>query len=297
MIKIVTHDAKFHTDDVFAVATLLILLGKENCEVTRTRDEEVIKTGDYVVDVGQIYDESLNKFDHHQAGGAGERENGIPYASFGLVWKKFGEEVCGSKVISENIDKHIVQQIDAIDNGYDLFVPNISGIHPFDVNSIVSQYRLTWKEDGDWDKQFMLCVDWAMSFLKRQIKISQDIEEGKAVVLEAYNNSVDKRIIYIDEKFDLGRELVGGVLEDFPEPLYAVLYRKDSESWQVVGIGKNGTFERRKPLPEAWRAKMNKELEDATGVTGAVFCHRSGFMCVTKTKEGAIALAEKALNA
>ena len=297
MIKIVTHDAKFHTDDVFAVATLLILLGKENCEVTRTRDEEVIKTGDYVVDVGQIYDESLNKFDHHQAGGAGERENGIPYASFGLVWKKFGEEVCGSKVISGNIDKYIVQQIDAIDNGYDMFVSNIPGIHPFDVNSIVSQYRLTWKEDGDWDKQFILCVDWAISFLNREIKISKDIEDGKKIALEAYEKTIDKRIIYIDEKFDLGRELVGGVLENFPEPLYAVLYRKDAENWQVVAIGKNGTFERRKYLPESWRAKMGKELEDVTGVIGSVMCHRSGFMCITKTKEGAIELAEKALNA
>ena len=58
-IKIITHNAGFHTDDVFAVATLQLLLG-DKTEVIRTRDEEIIQSGDYVVDVGGIYDEDNN---------------------------------------------------------------------------------------------------------------------------------------------------------------------------------------------------------------------------------------------
>ena len=92
-MKIVTHNAKFHTDDVFAVATLLILY--PGAEVIRTRDESIIKMADIVVDVGQVYDAGNNRFDHHQVGGAGKRENGIQYASFGLVWKKFCEILTG----------------------------------------------------------------------------------------------------------------------------------------------------------------------------------------------------------
>src|SRR5438045_63101 len=104
-IKLVTHDGSFHTDDVFAAATLILHLEKTNSgwEIIRTRDEEIIKNADYVFDVGGVDDKEKNRFDHHQVGGAGERFHGIPYASFGLVWKKFGEEVCGSQKVAQTI--------------------------------------------------------------------------------------------------------------------------------------------------------------------------------------------------
>ena len=75
--KLITHNGSFHADDIFACATLSLMLEKagEKFEVIRTRDEEIIKTGDYVFDVGGIYDENLNRFDHHQTGGAGIRGN------------------------------------------------------------------------------------------------------------------------------------------------------------------------------------------------------------------------------
>ena len=56
-ITIVTHSLKFHADDVLAVATLLLILEKENdVTVIRTRDPEIISRADYVVDVGGIDD-------------------------------------------------------------------------------------------------------------------------------------------------------------------------------------------------------------------------------------------------
>ena len=77
-IKIVTHSSDFHTDDLFAVATILLALGDtKDFEIIRSRDMSVIETGDYVVDVGGIYDPEKNRFDHHQEGGAGKRDNGI----------------------------------------------------------------------------------------------------------------------------------------------------------------------------------------------------------------------------
>ena len=73
MKKLVTHNGSFHSDDIFAAATLIIYLEKrgEKYEIIRTRDQEIIKTGDYVFDVGGVYDEATNRFDHHQKGGGG----------------------------------------------------------------------------------------------------------------------------------------------------------------------------------------------------------------------------------
>ena len=144
----------------------------------------------------------------------------------------------------------------------------------------------------------MDCVKWAQWLIQRQIKIISDDVEAETIVKNIYENVTDKSIIIIDEQYDFGREIVCGTLINYPEPIYAVLFRSDANNWQVVTIRKEvGSFENRKPLPEDWRGKREQELSDITEVAGCVFCHRSGFMCIVESKEGAIKLAQIALNA
>lgn len=294
-MKIVTHNASFHADDAFAVSSLRLLY--PDAEIIRTRDKNIIKTGDFVLDVGEIYDPETNRFDHHQLGGAGERPNGIPYSSVGLVWKKYGLAISGSEDVANKVDQILIQSIDAADNGMDLSTPLVEGAQPYSIQGVIRQYHLTWKEEGDWDVQFAECVEWATKFLKRFIKIIGDVVEGEQIVESAYGLAEDKRVISIDDKYDLGRELVTRVLTSHVEPLYAILYRQDHKNWQVVAIRKNhGSFDLRKPLPESWAAKSDADLESVSGVEGALFCHRKCFMCTANTKEAAIKMAQLALN-
>ena len=85
-MKIVTHNDRFHADDVCTMAILRIYFGEKITEVIRTRNEQIIQSADIVFDVGHIYNPDTNRFDHHQTEGAGKRDNGIPYAACGLVW-------------------------------------------------------------------------------------------------------------------------------------------------------------------------------------------------------------------
>lgn len=112
MIKIATHSGGFHTDDVFAIAALQLVHGKENIEIIRTRDESILEQADIVVDVGGVYDVATKRFDHHQNGGP-VRANGIPYAAFGLVWLEYGEQVSGSKEVADEIERMLVLAVDA----------------------------------------------------------------------------------------------------------------------------------------------------------------------------------------
>ncbi|HMA77996.1 MAG TPA: MYG1 family protein, partial [Candidatus Paceibacterota bacterium] len=89
MTTIITHSGSFHPDDVFAVAALRLAHKEQDVNVIRTRDESVIAVGEWVVDVGGVHDPAAQRFDHHQPG-APVRENGIPYAAFGLVWQHIG---------------------------------------------------------------------------------------------------------------------------------------------------------------------------------------------------------------
>ena len=55
------------------------------------------------------------------------------------------------------------------------------------------------------------------------------------------------------------------------------------------------TFNNRKNFPQDWAGLRDEELQKVTQVSDAIFCHRGLFLAVAKSKEGAIALAEKAL--
>ncbi len=68
---------KFHADDIFSSALLLYL----NPEIQITRGNQVPEEYD-----GIVFDIGRGAYDHHQKDSR-VRENGIPYAAFGLLWK------------------------------------------------------------------------------------------------------------------------------------------------------------------------------------------------------------------
>ncbi len=290
--QLVTHNATFHADDIFACATLELLLdqGGEGYKVIRTRDAEIIQKGDYVFDVGGEYDESRQRFDHHQKGGAGVRSNGIPYAAFGLVWKTYGAEVCESKEVAELIEKNLVMSIDADDNGMSL-VTSTHEIAPKTLQSFLYAFRPSWKEGEDFDTPFLEMVEYAKKYLARKIKVAKDNLQAESLVATAYQASTDKRLLVLPENYPW-REFI----EKYPELLFTVFPKLDTWRVSAVSLTPN-TFERRKDLPLAWAGLRDEDMAAASGVPDAIFCHNGRFLAVAKSKEGALALAQKALEA
>ncbi len=297
-LKLITHDGSFHADDIFAAATLQILFERQGqeFEITRTREPELIEVGDYVFDVGGIHDESTNRFDHHQVGGAGKRNFGnvdIEYAAFGLVWKKFGEELTGSKKAADFIEKKLVAPIDAADNGQDL-IENKYDVYPFTIQSAFYSMRPTWKEDDVTDDEmFFKCVVFAKEILLREIIQAQDSVEAEEKMIAAYNNTKDKRIIVLDKNYSFDYSL-----ENFPEPLYVISpSRGVQDKWSARAVRKDPKkFANKKDFPSSWAGLRDEELQRVTGVEDAVFCHRALFLAVAKSKEGAMKLAQIALE-
>jgi uncharacterized UPF0160 family protein len=286
---LVTHNGTFHADDIFATASLSILF-EGKIKVVRTRDPEMIAKGDFVYDVGGVYNKDTNRFDHHQPGGAGKHDNGIPYASFGLVWEKYGEEICGDKKIAQYIKEKLVYPVDANDNGINIFKVD-SDAAPYLIQDLFYLFRPSWNEKQDYDNHFTEVVKIAKKVLEREIKKMKDSLEAKHFVEEAYNNSINKQIVVIDGPYPWG-ETLGGL----PEPLYAVFPKLDT--WRVECVRKEKySFENRKSLPIEWAGQRDQKLAEITGVPDATFCHNGRFMAVSKTKEGALALANKALLA
>lgn len=295
-IRVVTHDAGFHTDDVFGVAALSLLLGDDTIEIIRTRNESVIDSAEYVLDVGFVYDEASNRFDHHQEAGAGIRDNGIPYASFGLVWKKYGAEICGSQEIANGIETKLVQHVDAYDNGIETFTLGAQNVSPFLLQDVVATFEPKFGEQNrSNDAGFLEAVGFARHVLTRLIIGERGELEIKKRVSEAYERAENKRCIVFDESFVADRVLIAMTLGTYSDTVYFI-HKHQGGRWQLVCVVNPPMFyDNRKLLPAVWRGKHGAELATVTGVPDAFFCHRAGFMAVVDSKAGAMKLADLAL--
>lgn len=290
MRRIVTHSGSFQTDEVFAVATLQLLFG--DLPVLRTREEaEMQNQEDFVVDVGGVYDPEKNRFDHHQREGVGVREGGVPYSSFGLVWKKYGDKLCGSREVSERIDSRLVRFIDAIDTGVDV-VRSTGVAEPYFLHQVVGIFEPSWKEGGNTNPGFKQAVRFARNFLKREIKKTADILEGEEFVHQAYRQAEDKRVVVMDRPYPWA-DVLGG----YREVLFAVYPSVDGNTWRLKAVREDGnSFINRKNLPQAWGGLRGEELAKVSGVKDALFCHGGLFTAAALSREGAIKLAQLALN-
>ncbi|MFR3344998.1 MAG: MYG1 family protein [Anaerobutyricum sp.] len=80
-----------------------------NPEITITRGNKVPEDFE-----GIIFDIGRGKYDHHQRDSR-IRENGIPYAAFGLLWEELGTEILGEELAAK-FDESFIQPLDNNDN-------------------------------------------------------------------------------------------------------------------------------------------------------------------------------------
>lgn len=291
---IAVHNGSFHADDIFACTVIKLAFKNRRFKIIRTRDEEIIQKADFVVDVGGIYDLEKNCFDHHQVGGAGKRDNGIPYASFGLVWKTFGEKICNSLEIAKNIDQFLVQPIDANDNGVDICKPIYPNLLPYRINEFFAAFFPTIFEKTNKNKVFLKMVTLAKKVLKREIKKNKDKIKIKRIIEKYYFKATDKRIVIIGEP-NVSRQDVWESLKNYSEPLF-VIYQS-GDSWNAVAMRENQTsYKNKKDFPLEWAGFRDEELQKISGIPDAIFCHNSLFLVGAKSKEGALQMAQKALE-
>lgn len=287
---IVTHSGKFHADDVFSVAALTYLL--PDAKVIRTRDAELIAVADIVVDVGQEYDFATGRFDHHQRQGAGARDNGIPYSSFGLVWCHYGLEICqGNQPLVDMLDTELVSVIDAIDCGY------VTGedVHGVSLSQTIGLFNPTWQEADDFDVCFNQAVEFARHILLRFMATAQAQLAAYQQVVHAIEQAEDPRIIVLEQYLPWKQ-----AVHDHGEQALYVVYPSAAQSsssrqWMIQAVSVTpDSFANKQSLPASWAGLADGDLQQVTGVSDARFCHNGRFIAAAASFYGAMSLAELA---
>ncbi len=298
---LVTHSGKFHCDEVFAyvVLRLALNLGEGGHRLVRTRDPAVITGADVVWDVGSLYDEATDRFDHHQRG-APVRADGTPFSAAGLVWRRYGaqavrhllagEAQAFAEAIAVEIDEALVRRIDELDNGV---VPERDTLG---LGALIGDFNPPWDAPGGEtaaDAAFAQAVAMADGVLRRRVEGLRSRFAAEALVVAAQAASRDPRILELERGMPWKNAVFAHDL-----PVAYAIYPASNGNWMVDSMPPEaGSFDQRIPLPQAWAGLPETELAAVSGVADAVFVHLRRFVGAAKTRAGAVAMAQKAIAA
>lgn len=281
-MRICTHDGVFHGDDVLAGAIVTRVWPEAG--IFRTRDQEQLVSADLCFDVGG------GLYDHHQRGGNGVRPNGVPYASAGLLWRDYGAAICSSQEVAAEVDRQMVQSIDAHDNGYSITVPLGNAVQ-CTLSHILSNFNPAWDEPQRFDTHYWEAVAFAAHILDRAIVRARSVVLARQVVQQAVADAADPRIVVLPYFVPWQEALI----DASASALFCVYPSAGTWRVQVVPVmaGQPGA---RQPLPEAWAGLEGPALQALTGVADATFAHRQRFIAGAQSRNGALALAHLAIT-
>lgn len=282
--KAFTHSGKFHADDVFSSALLLYL----NPQITITRGNRVPEEYD-----GIIFDIGRGRYDHHQRDSR-VRENGVPYAAFGLLWEELGSGILG-ETLAQRFDEEFVQPLDKNDNTGE----------KNELASLIGNFNPVWDETEAADGVTEEKRDRGLSvgFL-RAVQVAGMVLENKFARYRA-DARADEKI----EQVLAMQETQGGDARILVLPEFVPCQKrlKETDTAFVIFPSNRGGYciqPQKKPdsmnykcsFPKQWLGLENEELQKATGLASAGFCHKGGFLMTVGDEADAIRACEISLE-
>jgi uncharacterized UPF0160 family protein len=271
-----THDGTFHADEVSACALLIVFNLIDRDKIVRTREPERLDQCEFVCDVGGIYDPSKKRFDHHQL----EYQGGL--ASAGMIWRYIKEMGLVDQKGYDYLNHAALKGIDAHDNGK---IVQEEGVCTFS-HIIASMVPVNYSaSEAERTAAFFEALDFAIGYFRRLLDRLDYIRTCRKKVAAAMEKK--ESFLLFDEPMPWQENFfeLGGV--NHPA-LFVVMPAE--KHWKLRGIPPSpaNKMEVRFPQPKQWAGLRDKELEEVSGISGAIFCHKGLFISVWETKEAAL---------
>ena len=306
---IITHNGKFHTDEVLAVGMLMYL--HPLSDVIRTRDVDIINDellDSIVVDVGRIYDPDRNMFDHHQDtfNDTFDCNSSIPLSSLGLIYRHFGKKMLDSfmrggryatvidlDTLYDTIYYNFIIAIDANDNGVSQYNDKVKKAYNSNISLVETISKLNNINHSDdvlqmksFKKAVQLAWDVFKIHLKDAIEASGIYEKDLITMRKAfdtryeYSHSGDILVVY--EECHNWLNCILRIEEDCGmKGAMKFIVHPDNENWKLRAI--------------SWGFKNRVNIGDFSNLDGVKFIHKNKF-AIVENKYDAIRLAKMSLK-
>jgi len=294
MIKVVTHNGNFHTDEIVAIA-LHKVYANSNIKILRTRDSKTIKEADIAIDVGGEYNGD-NLLDHHQFTKDSELYG---LSSAGLVVKTLKHQttcndcghhhknnvvdsccyMCGSNALISNKyftneHKTFIKAVDARDTfvNYDKdgkYTPlfnNVNSCNLLDINSKEQDDRFS-----ELVELFVLYFSNTITYSELFTKIEKIAKKEKAVT---------------DNIYSARKKTLKCIVEENDLKVYAVK-NLGYVPFYDLGVDAFLMFD---DLQDCYSLQVNTEKYKIIDVENKIFIHSNGF--IAKFKAGTVTLED-----
>ena len=275
-----THSGKFHADDVFSAALLLYL----NPEITIIRGNKV--PDDYK---GLVFDIGRGQYDHHQKDSR-VRENGVPYAAFGLLWEALGAEILGAE-LAEKFDESFVQPLDNNDNTGE----------KNELATLIGNFNPSWDSKDSNDQAFFQAVSVAGMILENKFeryrgneradkRVEEVLEEHQRALKTGDTPAENTNILVLPEFIPCQKRLS-------ETSIAFVIFPSNRGGYCIQPQKKEYSMNYKCSFPSQWLGLEGEELIAATGLESAVFCHKGGFLMTCGTLEDSLRACRSSLAA
>lgn len=259
-----THSGKFHADDVFSAALLLYL----NPEITITRGNQVPENYE-----GLVFDIGRGQYDHHQKDSR-IRDNGVPYAAFGLLWEKLGPEILGEE-LALKFDESFVQPLDINDNTGE----------KNELATLIGNFNPGWDSKSSNDEAFFQAVSVAGMILENKFerylgneradrRVEEILTEHAASLASGDTPAENTNILILPEFIPCQKRLS-------ETNIAFVIFPSNRGGYCIQPQKKEYSMNYKCSFPVEWLGLENEELAVATGLKSAGFCHKGGFLMTT----------------
>ena len=297
---LITHSGGFHADELLSSVILTKLF--PNAELLRTRDRDWLKPSPekIIYDVGGDYNADNQIYDHHQRPGP-LRHDGQPYSSFGLIWAHYGQDYLKAmnvpeadiKTIHQGFDEDFVLPIDLLDNG--AMEPSVAG--PLSILTLPSLFDMMKpvfdnSSANATDDAFLQALSIARIFVEASITDRAAVLRAKSIVNDAIAKAGKSQVL----ELPMGMPYLSALRASGADHLLFMIAPR-GDDWTINGIKlNNDTFDQRADLPASWAGLTDADLETASGVEGAIFCHNARFIAVANSRDAIIKMANIAVK-
>lgn len=274
-----THSGKFHADDVFSSALLLYL----NPKITITRGNKVPEDFE-----GTVFDIGRGKYDHHQRDSR-IRENGVPYAAFGLLWEELGAEILG-KELAIKFDESFVQPLDNNDNTGE----------KNELATLIGNFNPSWDEENGENEAFSRAVQTAGMILVNMFekykgneradkRIKEILVTHNFTVLSGEKSEIEAKILVLPEFVPCQKQLR-------EMDIAFIIFPSNRGGYCIQPLKKEHSLNYKCNFPENWLGAEGEELKQVTGLSSANFCHKGGFIMTVNDLNDAISACKISLE-
>ena len=297
---LVTHSGGFHADELLSSAILKFIFPK--AKIIRSREKGWIAPSDIkiIYDVGGEYDLNNQIFDHHQRPNP-LRIDGQPYSSFGLIWKHFGKDFLKKNSISDEDIEHIYKEfdtkfvlpIDLIDNG-EIDLTSSGAIANLSLPTFLENFKPAFDNTSASanDDAFMKALPIAKDFIQSAIQNLSSKHRANKIVTDLINDLGSSEVL----ELPTGMPFQSALENTNAKHILFIIYPRGSEwTLSTIKISEN-SFDQRAKLPISWAGLTNKDLEIASGINGALFCHNARFIAIAETHDAILKMAKVAVE-